>query len=148
MTYSSTNSDYLIYTDGGSINNKHAACAFIITDSSSNVLYVSSVYLGPLTNNCAECNAIIYALISSIAKEMTSYVTVYSDSQLTINQINGIYQIKAPHLIPYHKTIKYLSTSFKSINFKWVPRETPLISTCDRLCDRILNNCHDGGIDA
>lgn len=131
--------EFFIYTDGGSINNTYAACAFIITNKNNEVLYSNSVYLGSLTNNGSECNGVIFSLLSALSGGIRSNVVVYSDSQLTINQINGVYQIKATHLIPYHETIKYLSKQFEGIAFKWVPREHPMISACDKLCDQCID---------
>lgn len=131
--------EFMIYTDGGSINNTYAACAFIITNVDNEILFSNSVYLGSLTNNCAECNGIIFSMLSALAGGICSKVAVYSDSQLTINQINGVYQIKAVHLMPYHETIKYLSKQFDAITFNWVSREHPMISACDKMADTVIN---------
>lgn len=129
---------YNIYTDGGSVNNEHSACAFIITDGENKILHMNSVYMAGNTNNIAEYSAVIYSLIAAYAGGIKENITVHSDSQLIINQLNGSYQVKAPHLIPLHQTASHLAEKFSSITFTWVPREHPMITQCDRMCDQII----------
>ena len=133
-----TDSQYNVYTDGGSINNEFSACAYIITDSENTILHSNSIYMANNTNNWCEYHGIIFALISTYAGGIKGDVTVYSDSQLVINQINGLYQVKALHLMPLHKTVTHLKDKFTNIKFIWIPREHNIISQCDKLCDETI----------
>lgn len=126
-----------LYCDGGSRSNTYAACAWIITNEDNSVLHSNSTYLGACSNNVAEYSGLIFGLISAIAGGITS-LTVYQDSELVSRQMTGQYQVKAPHLKPLHDTAMHLSKKFDTIVFKSVPREHPIISQCDSLCDQVL----------
>ena len=131
---------FLIYTDAGSRNNKHSSCSYIIMSPENVILHTNTIYLGENTNNFCEYSAIIYALVSSLAGNLKSNIIVYSDSQLVINQINGIYQVKSPNLSSLHATVTHLITKFDKIEFNWVPRENPMISICDKNCDLCIES--------
>jgi ribonuclease HI len=72
-----------IYTDGAARGNPGpGACAFIFVKGEE-VIYSDSKYLGTVTNNKAEYNAVIEALKKAV--EYTRWnVWVYSDSTLII----------------------------------------------------------------
>lgn len=56
-------------------------------------------YLGRSTNNVAEYAGLIAAL--AYARRLgVEKLTVSSDSELLVKQINGVYRVKAPHLQP------------------------------------------------
>lgn len=128
---------YNAYCDGGSRNNTHAACAWLICDEDNKVLYSNSCYLGAVSNNCAEYQAIIMCLISALAGGTIS-LKVHQDSELVSRQINGQYAVKAQHLKPMWDIVKHLENKFEHIEFTWVPREHPLISACDKSCDQVI----------
>lgn len=50
-------------------------------------------------------------------------VTVCSDSQLLINQLNGFYSVRANRVIPLYEKAVELAEGFRHIQFEWVPRE-------------------------
>ena len=58
--------DLVIYTDGGSRGNPGPAGAgFIITDSKGKALQGKGIFLGQATNNVAEYNGLLHALIAA-----------------------------------------------------------------------------------
>jgi ribonuclease HI len=78
--------------------------------------------LGETTNNVAEYTAVILGLEQ--AQELgATEVLLRSDSQLLINQINGVYRVRTPHLQPLHRRVRKLAAGFGSIRFEHVPRE-------------------------
>ncbi|MEI6533012.1 MAG: ribonuclease HI family protein [Candidatus Roizmanbacteria bacterium] len=89
-----------INTDGGSLNNPgEAAYAYVIyTDGT--VFEQKGERLGIATNNVAEYNGLLHALLR--IKELLSnktlkdikLVQVFADSELMIRQVNGIYKVK------------------------------------------------------
>lgn len=83
-----------IFTDGGSRGNPGpAAISFVMYDTDGEKIEQYSKYIGENTNNYAEYFAIIEALASS--KKYDPYeITVYTDSSLAYNQINGYWKIK------------------------------------------------------
>jgi len=77
-----------------------------------------------VTNNVAEYTALIKALEWLVENNLTGkLVEVKGDSQLTIRQLNGIYAVRSPRIIPLYNRVVELVEKFKSIRFIWVPRE-------------------------
>jgi len=76
------------------------------------------------TNNVAEYTAVIKALEYLIFTGKNNYkVTVYSDSQLLIRQLNGVYEVRSRNIIPLYDYINKLRLNFKRLRFRWIPRE-------------------------
>lgn len=73
-----------------------------------------------VTNNSAEYHAVYHAL--GAFKYAGKKLTIFSDSKLVINQINGIWKIKSVGLIPYLNQINKLKKDL-NVTFKWLPRE-------------------------
>ena len=71
-----------------------------------------------LTNNEAEYHGVIAALTQIKEKS----ITIVSDSQLVVNQLNKNYKIKEPRLKKLAEQIWKLCKS-REIKFKWVRRE-------------------------
>lgn len=112
-----------IYTDGGSRGNPgSSACAYVICDMDDNVVEKSGYYIGVATNNQAEYAGFKRGL--ERARELgIDKITLYSDSQLVVNQMNGFYKVKNQELAPLHQEVKALAESFEKIAFVHVPRE-------------------------
>ena len=77
-----------------------------------------------MTNNVAEYSAAVNAI--QWLKEhhlMAEEVTLRSDSQLLIYQLQGRYAVRSERLRPlYHQLIKDLK-AFRRVSFRWIPRE-------------------------
>jgi ribonuclease HI len=48
---------------------------------------------------------------------------VYMDSELVVDQMNGLSAVRQPHLNELHQEATGLRALFKSIRISWVPRE-------------------------
>ena len=129
---------YNAYTDGGSRNGQHAACAWIITDQDNSILHMNSTYLGACSNNSAEYYGLIFCLTSALAGGVKE-LTIYQDSELVSRQMTGQYQVKAEHLKPLYLTAQHLMQKFDKISFISVPREHPFIKQCDAAADLVLD---------
>jgi acyl dehydratase/ribonuclease HI len=79
-------------------------------------------YIGRTTNNVAEYYALIAALDYATASGIRR-LRVYSDSQLIVNQIKGIYKVKHPDLRPLHERAKKQAAGLESFTIQYVPRE-------------------------
>lgn len=132
-----------IYTDGGSRGNPgHSACAYVIYDHEDQVVEKAGFYLGIATNNQAEYYGIEKALRR--AQELgIDKVSLFSDSQLVVNQMNGLYKVKNQELAPLNHEVKKLADSFRNVSFTHVPREKNKIA--DSEVNRILDD-HENGI--
>jgi acyl dehydratase/ribonuclease HI len=79
-------------------------------------------YIGRATNNVAEYYALI-AVLDYAAASGIRRLRVYSDSQLIVNQIKGIYKVKHPDLRPLHERAKKQAAGLESFAIQYVPRE-------------------------
>lgn len=99
MTISTT---LTINTDGAARGNPGPAAAAIVVSNQNHILHTASQYLHTQTNNVAEYHGLKMALdwLTQHTTEQGSPLTVniLMDSQLVVNQTNGLYRIKEPHL--------------------------------------------------
>ncbi|MFQ5800066.1 MAG: ribonuclease HI family protein, partial [Bacteroidota bacterium] len=87
-------------------NPGESGIGIILRDAKGNMLFSGSGYLGKVTNNEAEYNALLLCLkkIKSVlmgrdrAKSTFEKVIVYSDSELLVNQMRGLYRVKDEQL--------------------------------------------------
>ncbi len=129
--------EVLVYTDGGSRGNPGpGAAGFVISDKSGNKLAAKGLFLGKVTNNVAEYTAVIEALKCSV-NAGARIVTVYSDSELVVKQINGQYRVKSPQLKPFFSQVQELLSRFSSWKFVHVLREKN--AEADRLVNMALD---------
>ena len=126
-----------LYTDGGSRGNPgDPACAYAICDMDNTVVEKAGFYLGMATNNQAEYYGFKKGL--ERASELgINKISLFSDSQLVVNQMNGKYKVKNQELAPLHQEVAELANSFEKIHFVYVPRE--LNKTTDTEVNRILD---------
>jgi len=76
------------------------------------------------TNNVAEYTAMIQALKWLLEHGYAdAKVLVRGDSQLSIRQMQGLYEVRALRIIPLYKKAVELAKKFKKVRFEWVPRE-------------------------
>lgn len=76
---------------------------------------------GRETNNLSEYMACYYSIkrLKEVSGELPCIVR--QDSQLVINQVNGLWQCKKSHLMPWLHAIN--SIKWSALKFEWVPRE-------------------------
>jgi acyl dehydratase/ribonuclease HI len=94
-------------------------------------------YIGRHTNNVAEYYALIAALDYAAANGIKR-LRVYSDSQLIVNQIKGLYKVKHPDLRPLHERAKKQASSLEAFTIQYVPREQN--RDADDLANAALDN--------
>ncbi len=88
--------------------------------------------LGRTTNNVAEYRALLLALRR--AKELgAENVEILSDSLLLVQQVNGVFKVKAPHLIPIVSDAVRRAMGFRRFSIRHVPREQ------NKKADRLAN---------
>ncbi|MGA1978976.1 MAG: phosphoribosylglycinamide formyltransferase [Sedimentisphaerales bacterium] len=126
-----------IYIDGGSRGNPGpAAAGFILADPNGNQLRAKSLFLGRTTNNVAEYTAIIKAL--EAAKQIgAKRLTVFSDSELLVKQINGQYKVKSEQIRPLFRQTINLINGFEDCKVKHIARNKN--KQADELVNQALN---------
>ncbi len=129
--------EVLIYTDGGSRGNPGpAAGGFVLKDANGKQLQAKGLYLGETTNNVAEYTAVVKAL--EAAKQIGSVkLTVFSDSELLVKQLNGQYKVKSEQIRPFFQQALDLLSQFESCTLRHIPREKN--KQADELVNRALN---------
>lgn len=78
--------------------------------------------LKKMTSNEGEYQAIIYALEAAIRLRWKD-ITVLSDSQLVVRQLNGKYAIKKKHLAKLAAQVWKLRQQLDSVEFCWIKRD-------------------------
>ena len=103
--------------------------------------WASCKYIGDKkTNNESEYSALIFGLEAAIEKNIHK-LSVYGDSLLVINQVNGIYKVKNENLFElYEKAIK-LKNQFLYIDFNHIYRKDN--KRADELSNIALDNIDD-----
>jgi formyltetrahydrofolate-dependent phosphoribosylglycinamide formyltransferase len=127
----------IAHIDGGSRGNPGpAAAAFVLADSQGGQLQAKAFFLGEATNNVAEYTAMHKAL--EAAKSLGARkITVYSDSELLVRQLNGQYKVKSDQIRPvFAKTVAILA-EFESWQVRHIIREDN--KQADELVNRALD---------
>lgn len=132
-----------IFTDGGSRGNPGiSGYGVVILDENKKIIYQESKYLGIKTNNEAEYMALIASL--EWVKNNQSFFSIhkvnfYADSQLMIRQLQGLYKVKAPTLLPLFCQSQQLLTQINLPHtFQDVRREYNEIA--DKLANKAMDN--------
>jgi len=126
--------EWHIYIDGASLGNPgESGAGIVILNENGSELYRDSIYLGHMTNNMAEYEALIHALKRACQSSIKN-LYIYTDSLLVTNQITGKYKIKNPQLINYADTAKNIIEYFSNFTLKYIPRKK------NTLADKLAKN--------
>ena len=127
-----------IYTDGASRGNPGpSAIGVLIKDETGATLAQISLRLGVTTNNQAEYRAIIAGLEKAITLGAKN-VSMKSDSELVVEQINGRYKVKNAALRPLYLKVVQLIGSLESFSICYIPRAQN--AAADALANKALDN--------
>ncbi|XP_015971159.1 uncharacterized protein LOC107494633 [Arachis duranensis] len=116
-----TDTQWRLHVDGAS--NQTSGGAGIILESPAGVVYEQSIrFEFPISNNQAECEALLGGL--ALAKEVgATRLEICIDSQVVTSQVNGSYQARDSLLQKYLEKVKELSKTFEEVTIRHVPRE-------------------------
>ena len=121
-----------LFIDGASRGNPGHAGIGIRIEADGEVLTEHCEYIGCTTNNVAEYRALIKGL-EIAARFKANRVTVFSDSELVVRQMNGTYKVKSGGLLPLYQTAQTQSRTFDGFQIKHVRREK------NKEADRLAN---------
>ena len=124
----------LIHIDGGSRGNPGpAAAGVVVVDQASGALiHEAGYFLGTATNNVAEYRGLLQAL-DIAGRSGAEQITVHTDSQLMVRQINGQYKVKSAKLRPLVAQAQRQFTGFERWEICHVAREL------NRRADELVN---------
>lgn len=132
-----------IYCDGGCIVGKSIGARSYVIVKDGKIIKMEGAVINRsgLTNNQAEYDAIIHALTIGSDDEK---VTVVSDSEVVIKQINGEYRVKESELIRKHALIKAMTKNRYEYIFINAPRENKYIQMADKMNQIIMKEAKYG----
>lgn len=122
-----------VYTDGASRGNPGPASVGIhVTTPEGETVLEFGERLGEQTNNVAEYSAVKKAL-ELCAENGAQEVSLFSDSELLVKQLKGIYKVKSPLLKDLYLACLSESENFSKIEFTHVRREQ------NKVADKLAN---------
>jgi len=126
-----------VYTDG-SIRPEAGASglAAVVRGMDGQVLYLWHRRAGKMTCNEAEYAAVTLAL-EYLRSVKPQAVHIYSDSQVVVQQMQGLAAVRAPALRQAHLRLRALVNEYERVEFHHIPREQ------NRLADALANETVD-----
>ncbi len=133
----------VLYTDGGARGNPGPGGAgWVLLDPHGALLSQGGRFLGTVTNNVAEYEALLAGLRVATAAGCAQ-LEVRSDSELLVRQMTGAYKVKNAGLKPLFSSACGLVATFDSVRFTHVRREEN--TEADRLANEAMDACDDVG---
>ena len=130
-----------LFTDGGSKGNPGpGSIGIVVCDGNNNILYEYSECIGHCTNNQAEYRALIKGL-DLCALYTRKRITAFSDSELMIKHMNGVYRLKNKELRALFQEVKDRERIFESLIYQHVKRDA---NQRIKRADELLNQAHAG----
>jgi len=130
---------HTLRTDGGARGNPGPGGAgFVLEDSSGAVVRCGGRFLGSVTNNVAEYEALIWGMETALDQGV-SRLKVCADSELVVRQMNGIYRVKNEGLKPLFARAQALVRRFGSVEIVHVRREQNVAA--DELANAAMDGC-------
>lgn len=137
MANSGSGRSLTVHCDGASRGNPGPASFGFAVYEAGEIVAEGNGKLGNTTNNVAEYYGLLRGLEKCVALG-ASHVTVKTDSELMVRQLNGIYKVKAPALVPLFQKAKDLLTKFEKPSVVHVRREE------NKRADQLANWALDG----
>ena len=125
------------HSDGASKGNPGPAAIGFTIEKEGIVLEECSKYIGETTNNIAEYTALITTIKRMKILRATDII-IYSDSELAVKQIRGIYKVKNKGLKSLFSEVMKLLAEFDSFRVIHIPREENSIA--DGLANKALKS--------
>ena len=135
----SSSSNFTMYIDGAAdLHSKTSGIGGVIYKDGEE-LFTFSEYLDNATNNEAEYTALIHGLKSLLNLSVLN-VTIYSDSELVVKQINGDYKVKNDRMKKLHSDAHVLLSKFNLWKIEHVLRDKNTIADKLATDGRLKNN--------
>lgn len=113
---------WTVNTDGGARGNPGPAGAgIVLKDPAGSVVAAGGAFLGSVTNNIAEYQALVWGLRAARAHGVDR-LCVKADSELVVKQMRGEYRVKNEGLKPLFCEAQSLRRAFANVEFVHVRR--------------------------
>jgi ribonuclease HI len=114
-------SELVAYVDGGSHGNPGPSGVGVVIQDISGGKFSFAKWIGHHDNNVAEYVALLEALQIALTMKAKT-LRVFSDSEVVVRQMNGIYSCKSPRLYSLNWTCRKLARSL-DFSITRIPRE-------------------------
>ena len=129
-----------LFSDGGARGNPGpSAIGILVLSENNQALLKFSDCIGHATNNQAEYRSLIKGL-DFCAKFTRRRVCCFTDSELVVNQMNGIWRLKNDELRNLFFEVRKCTQAFDSVVSQHVVRSNPFMKKADWL----LNEAFEG----
>jgi ribonuclease HI len=126
----------IFYTDGASHGNPgESGVGIVMCDSDCKEISTFKKYIGNTTNNVAEYVAFIIALQEAVKAKVRN-VHVFSDSELLVRQVQGIYRVRDDRLKQMYALFENLKDYFKNFSIEHIDREKNI--RADKLAEQAI----------
>ncbi len=105
-------SDLVAYIDGGSFGNPGSAGIGVVINGAATGPIRLAKWIGRQDSNVAEYVALMEALQCALTLN-AKRLHVYSDSEVVVKQMTGVYKCRSPRLYSLNWTCRKLARSFK-----------------------------------
>lgn len=113
----------IFYIDGASQGNPgESGVGVLMCDEDGKGIQRFKKYIGQATNNVAEYLALLIALQEAV-KVRVRDIQIYSDSELLVRQVQGIYRVKDDKLKQLYSLFENLREYFRSFTIEYIDRE-------------------------
>ncbi len=128
-----------LYTDGAARGNPGpAAIGYAIYDSSGKLIEEGAKCIGKHTNNEAEYEAILWG-IQKVMERSCDHLTVFSDSELVVRQVNGEYATKDGRMRILAEKVRAGKRLFEKFELRYTPRDNSRTARVDALVNKTLD---------
>ena len=124
------------HIDGASRGNPGPAAYAVVLRRPGRPAVEEAETIGTATNNVAEYTALVRAL-ELAAEHRVKVLSVFSDSELLVKQMNGEYRVKSPDLQDLYTEATGLRAKFARVTVTHVRREQN--AEADQLCNVVLD---------
>ena len=130
-----------LYVDGSCKGNPgEGGVGVVIKDEQERTITHIKRYLGPVTNNIAEYQALLVGL-QEAQRLGSQEVEIFLDSELVVNQIKGMYRVRDSKLKILEREVRRLLGYFSRWVIRHIPREENL--EADRLAREAVRDKGD-----
>ena len=127
-----------LYVDGGARGNPGpAGIGARLLTADGDLVEELADYIGEATNNVAEYQALVAGLQMALDHGVRR-LTVFADSELVVQQLNGQYRVKDAVLRGFHDQARRLLHEIPDVEVRHIPREQ------NAEADRLVNQAIDG----
>jgi len=122
-----------LYVDGASVPNPGpSGIGVVIYNQKNKKIKELKRYIGMASNNVAEYRALVQGL-RECEKLLAKDVSVFSDSELLVSQMNGKFRVNDEHLRKLFHQVKNLEKKFEKVSYYQIDRNE------NRLADQLAN---------